>query len=115
MSITFRVGLIALFLALSSMALPSIAQAYCRYCGGSGVIYNGETGRYVSVEGKPCMVYRSVDGKLIPVTRVGYNCHRMHHRVACYHMPRVTCTVRPAHWEGFMSWESESNVCYYVR
>jgi len=116
MSIKLRVGFIALFLALSSMMLPGIAQAYCRGCVGTGVIYNSTTGHYVPVEGKPGMVYRSVDGKLIPVA-YGYCHHRLHHhRLACYHcMPRVTCTVRPAHWEGFMDWKSDSNVCFYVR
>lgn len=123
MSKQLRIGLLAIFLALASFALPSVSLAsHCR-CGygyGTGVIYNSKDCKYYPVpSGSPGVVYRAVDDKLIPVGKYGRCCHyyRHHHKHYYHcHTPRVTrvvCTVRPAHWDGFMEWQPCSSYCFY--
>ena len=86
MKIKSRFGLLAVLFSLCTIGLPGVASAHYYYhggcCGhGTGIIYSQEDGRYYTVpDSDRNIVYRSVDGKYIPVMRYGYVCHRSYHR-----------------------------------
>jgi hypothetical protein len=121
MKMKTRLGLLVALFSLCTIGLPSIASAgryhhhHCGSCyGNPGIIYSSEgCGGYVVVPGGARnTVYRSVDGKYIPVGKYGYACSK---KYACYcKWPRVVCQTRCAHWEGPV-WVGPSKVCYYVR
>lgn len=108
--------LLVLFLAVGALALPAVSQA-CggkKKCGGcyrGGMIYNQTDGRYYSVpSGKSNMVYRSVDGQLIPVGKYGYNsCKRHHYR----YVSGVRCQATPGWWWN-TTWMPAGQECWYT-
>jgi hypothetical protein len=117
MKIRSRFSLLFVLFSLCTLLLPGIASAgHCGSCRlGVGIIHNDTTGNFYPVGMNKNIVYRSVDGKYVPVMKYGYVCYRHHNRLSCYcKWPRVVCHTRCAHWEGPV-WVSPSNVCNYVR
>lgn len=110
----FRVLVVCL--SLSLIALPYAAEAKCkRACGygcKGGMIYNENTGMYNYVPSNSRgMVYRSVDGKYIPVGKMASRCCKKH---GCSNVVvGVSCHTKPGYWWGY-TWFAPSNECNYI-
>lgn len=110
--------LLVLFLAIGSLALPITSQACGKYRHGcytgckSGLIYNENDGLYYPVPTSGSrMVYRSEDGRLIPVGKYGCG-HCTRHK--CYdRVVSVRCQDRPGYW-WMTTWMAPSKECWYV-
>ena len=121
MKIKRHLKLLILSLAVSSLAMPMAALAMCgkHHCGymsscKGGMIYNEHDGKYYNApSASHNMVYRSVDGHLIPVKTYGYNCNCSKHHHMCKAVVSVRCEARPAHW-WVTTWMPESQECYYM-
>lgn len=103
------IRLIVLSLAMCALTLPLAAEAGKCRGGKSGVIYNQTDGKYYSVPGKcPGMVYRTVDGRMLPVGKM--YCGKKHCKTI---VTGVSCQMRPGHWWGY-TWYPSSNECWYT-
>lgn len=121
MDIRRHLRVLAICVSLSLIALPYAAEAKCGMkratmsscmsgCKG-GMIYNENTGMYQSLCSK-CrgMVYRSVDGKYIPVGKMASR----YCKKDCSHMVvGVKCQTKPGYWWGY-TWFGPSNECWYM-
>ena len=113
MSIRRLFSAFVICLSVALLAMPYAAEARCKshcgYCKG-GVIYNETSGKFNYVSSnRSGMVYRSVDGRFIPVGKMGSRYSKSCHNPVV----GVRCQTRPGYWWGY-TWFAPSNECWYI-